>query len=122
METRRHSDIIGRLIGMLTFLFGVGLLGFVFYTAQGLFNAPADAALGLKFTGNPKTDPTTVQIGSQFGFLLFRIVYLVIMSIAGSLIAQKGINLYFSALHGHPVSITAKPLPNPPETITEVSP
>lgn len=108
MAAGTHKDIPARLIGMLVFLLGVAALGFVFYTAYKLFNAPADTALGLTFKNDPKTDPTAAAIGARFGFLLFRLAYLFLMSIAGSLIANKGINLYFSGLQG------AKPPLAPP--------
>ncbi len=101
-----RSDTLGRAVGMLTFLLGVGLLLLVFKIAYELFNLPASEALGMKFTGDPKTDPTLSRIGGQFGWVLIRIVYLFLMSIAGSLVSNKGINLYFSALQGHPVGET----------------
>ena len=49
---------MGRVVGMLVFLLGVGLLLWVFSIAYGLFHAPPKEALGLTFTGNPKTDPS----------------------------------------------------------------
>ncbi len=98
-----RGDWIGRLIGMLVFALGVALLVVVFYIAYGLFNTPPSAALGLKFTGDPKRDPSATMIGSQFVWLLLRVAYLFIMSISGSLIANKGINLYFSSMQGAPV-------------------
>ncbi|HZO90262.1 MAG TPA: hypothetical protein VFB38_18195 [Chthonomonadaceae bacterium] len=116
MSAGTRSDLIGRIIGMLVFLLGVALLVVVFYMAYGLYNQPAAQALGLKFTGNPKTDPQATTIGVQFGTLLFRIAYLFIMSIAGSLVANKGINLYFSALQGMPVTLAGsrKTVSSPP--------
>jgi hypothetical protein len=97
-KPRAQSDWIGRLIGMLVFLLGVGLLVIVFQAAHTLFTRPPDVALGLKFSNNPKTDPSAGRIGSQFGYLLIQVACLFVMSISGSLIAQKGVNLYFSAL------------------------
>lgn len=108
MSTNTRGDIAGRLIGMLVFLAGVALLFLVFYIAYHLFNMPAAEALGLKITGDPKHDPAATTIGAQFAVLLFRVAYLFVMSAAGSLIANKGINLYFSALHGFPVHVGAK--------------
>ncbi|MDE2125327.1 MAG: hypothetical protein KGJ62_01925 [Armatimonadetes bacterium] len=102
MRSGRHHDVIGRVAGLLVFLLGVGLLLCVFYMAWGLFQMPAARALGLHFTGNPKTDPMVATVGTQMAWLLFRLGYLFVMSVAGSLIANKGINLYFSALYGVP--------------------
>ena len=105
---QHKGDLPGRLIGMLVFLVGVGLLLLVFKAAYGLFAmSPADA-LALKFTGNAKTDPSAQQIGMSFGWLLIKIAFLFIMSVAASLVSQKGVNMYFSALRGEPVNITAR--------------
>ena len=119
MSTQSHSDLSGRICGMLVFLLGVGLLVAVFFTAYQLFNASPNEALRLQFTGNPKTDPTATTIGTNFGWMLGRVGCLFLMAIAGSLIAQKGINLYFSAMKGHAVSVTthhpaAAPAAEPP--------
>lgn len=108
MSANSRGDLGGRIVGMLVFVLGVALLIWVFAIAYGLFHAAPAEALGLKFTGNPKTDPTGAQIGTQFGLLLFRVAYLFLMSISGSLIAQKGTNLYFSAVQGIPVNVSAK--------------
>lgn len=99
-KPRTSSDLFGRIIGMLVFLLGIGLLVVVFQSANTLFTRPPNAALGLKFTGDPKTDPAVADIGSRFGYLFFQVACLFVMSIAGSLVAQKGVNLYFSALRG----------------------
>jgi hypothetical protein len=84
---------------MLIILLGVGLLVWVFYIAYGLYQAPASTALDLRFTGDAKKDPTVTTIGAHFMWLLFRVAYLLLMSVAGSLIANKGINLFLSSLH-----------------------
>ncbi len=118
MSSGTHSDLIGRIIGMIVFLLGVGLLLWVFFFAYGLFNSSPAAALGMRITGNPKTDPGIALIGSHFGWLLFRVAFLFIMSISGSLISQKGINLYFSAVQGVPVNVTAK---HPPASASSPS-
>lgn len=99
-EVHGQSDIPGRVIGMLVFLLGVGMLILVFKVAYELFTQSPEAALKLKFTGDPKTDPTPAKIGTHFGAMLLPALYLFLMSIAGSLIAQKGVNLYFSASRG----------------------
>ncbi len=117
MNSGTRSDLVGRIIGMLVFLIGVGLLLWVFYIAYGLFTKTGPAALGLTFTGDPKKDPTAVLIGSQFALLLFRIVYLFLMAIAGSMIANKGINLYFSALQGSPLHVLTRDKTAPPTEV-----
>jgi hypothetical protein len=63
---------------------------------------PADA-LGLHFTGDQKKDPLLSEIGYKFGWIFVRVAFLFIMAFAASLISQRGINLYFSAMQGLPV-------------------
>ena len=113
MPSGAHKDIPARLVGMAVFLLGVAALAFVFYTAYKLFNAPAADALGLTFRNDPKTDPSASAIGARFGVLLIRLACLFLMSIAGSLMANKGINLYFSVLQGSPIHPAAKTPPPP---------
>jgi hypothetical protein len=100
MSSGYRGDLTGRVLGAITFLVGVGLLGFVFYAAYGLFRSSSEQALGLVFTGNPKLDPSAMKVATQFGWLILKIAVMFLMAIAGSLISQKGINLYFSAVKG----------------------
>ena len=108
MSSGTRGDLTGRLIGMLVFLVGVGMLIWVFSIAYALFTSSSAAALGMHITGDPKKDPGVALIGTNFGWLLFRIAFLFIMSLSGSFISQKGINLYFSAVQGHPVNVTGR--------------
>jgi hypothetical protein len=102
MSSGSRGDILGRVVGMLVFLVGVGLLVFVFMHAFRLFTSnPADA-LHLRFTGDPKKDPLLSVIGTNFGWMLLQIAFLIVMSLAASFISQRGINLYFSAMQGTP--------------------
>jgi hypothetical protein len=121
MSSGTRGDLMGRTIGMLVFLLGVGLLIWVFAISYGLFTANPATALGMHITGDPKKDPGVTLIGTNFGWLLFRIAFLFIMSLSGSFIAQKGINLYFSAVAGHPVHATLRhtaPTPAPSASST----
>jgi len=103
MSSGSRGDILGRVVGMLVFLVGVGMLVFVFMHAFKLFTSnPADA-LHLHFTGDPKKDPLLSVIGTNFGWMLLQIAFLIVMSLAASFISQRGINLYFSAMQGTPV-------------------
>ena len=96
-----RGDLTGRILGILAFLLGIGLLCVVFSMAYTLFpRVPARASLALRLLGNPKTDPSLSAIGTQFSGLLYRLALLFIMSIAGSLVAQFGVKLYFSAMKG----------------------
>lgn len=103
MSSGSRNDILGRLIGMLVFLVGVGLLVFVFMHAFQMFSLKPADALGLRFTGDPKKDPLLSEIGYRFGWIFVQVAFLFIMSFAASLISQRGINLYFSAMQGLPI-------------------
>ncbi len=103
MQRIHCTDIICRVIGLVVFCVGVGLLVTVFTIAYRLFNSSPAQVLGITFTGNPHKDPGAATIGSQFGWLLFRIGFLLLMSLAGSLVAQKGVNLYLSVSQSFPL-------------------
>ena len=120
MSSGTRSDLIGRIIGMLVFLIGVALLLIVFYISYKLFGTPSDQALDLRFTRDPTKDPSVALIVARFAYLLFRIGYLFLMAIAGSLVANKGINLYFSALQGSPIHLLGRHFEsvNPPAANT----
>lgn len=100
MSVPHRGDFISKAIGVLVFVIGVGLLLLVFKLAYGLFTASPATALGLHITGDPKRDPGAALIGQAFGYLLVKILLLFVMSLAALFTAQKGINLYFSCLHG----------------------
>jgi len=111
MSSTSRGDVIGRMIGLLVFLLGVCLLVLVFYVAFDLFTASPTKALGLQFNGNdPRHDPSFAKIAVQLAWVLFRIATLAVMSVAGSLISNKGINLYFSASQGR---MPSAPNPGP---------
>jgi len=116
MRSGSRSDILGRVIGMLVFLVGVGLLVFVFMHAFQMFSLKPADALGLRFTGDPKKDPLLSEIGYRFGWIFVQVAFLFIMSFAASLISQRGINLYFSAMQGLPTETVQRDrnAPSPP--------
>jgi hypothetical protein len=93
-----QHDTAARITGLLVFLAGIGLLAFVFISAHTLFNAPAPAAPpatgGAAGGGAPSA---AVEIGRSFSQLGRQILVLLLMCIAGSVIASKGIQLYFAA-------------------------
>ena len=113
MRFGSKGDILGRLVGMLVFLVGIGLLVVVFSHAFQLFSQSPETALHLRFTGDPKKDPLLANIGASFGWILLRVGFLIVMSLAASLISQRGINLYFSAMHGAPLTARTLAAPAP---------
>ncbi|MCE5324175.1 hypothetical protein LLG46_12795 [bacterium] len=89
------GDLTGRIIGMLVFLAGVGILVFVFVAAFQYFNSNA---IVLKPAAPVSaTQTTTSRLGESVVLLMGRIALLIVMAIAGSQVASRGIQLYFAA-------------------------
>ncbi|MEN6356026.1 MAG: hypothetical protein ABFD83_02965 [Armatimonadota bacterium] len=89
------GDLTGRIIGMLVFLAGVAILVFVFIAAYRYFNSNA---IILKPTVPVSaTQTTTNRLGESVVLLMGRICLLIVMAIAGSQVASRGIQLYFAA-------------------------
>ncbi len=84
---RIRGDWIGRLLGIAVFLLGVGILWVTFREAHQMFTAPLPSA--------DKSLPKLGQIGID---ILKKLGLLIIMTLAGSLIANKGVQMYFVAL------------------------
>jgi hypothetical protein len=84
---RIRGDWIGRILGIAVFLLGVGVLWIVFREAHQMFTAPLPSA--------EKSLPKLGQIGID---VLKKLSLLVVMTLAGSLIANKGVQMYFAAL------------------------
>lgn len=109
MDSAHRSYLSGRIIGMLVFFLGIGLLLLVFKIAYTLFTASPDAALGFHITGDAKVDPGAAKMGQYFGWMVLKIILLFVMSVAASCIGQKGINLYFDSVHGNKYDAAVKP-------------
>lgn len=84
---RQRGDWIGRLLGIAVFLLGVGVLWIVFREAHQMFTAPLPSA--------EKSLPKLGQVGID---ILKKLGLLIIMTLSGSLIANKGVQMYFAAL------------------------
>jgi len=91
---RRH-DLLGRVLGIIVFLGGIGVLAFVFVTAYHFFNSPLGEIKPP--THAPSAVPATTQLGSSALSLFIRIALLVVMTIVGSLIAGRGAQMYFAS-------------------------
>lgn len=105
-----------RIVGLLVFLAGVGILVWVFLEANRLFHAPAPPlpAAPPANAANPGPSPF-IAIGASFSDLLRRLLLLLLMSVAGSVIASKGVQLYFAA---RPLTVPsdAPPVPTTPKS------
>lgn len=83
-------DRVGGWLGVLTFLGGVALLLITFKMAYDLFSVPPDQVLKLK----PGQEINVNNTGEAAFVLVFRMMMLLVMSIVGSVIANRGIKLY----------------------------
>ena len=85
-----EKDWMGATLGMFVFLAGVGILVWVFKMSLEMFTTPPRVSLDIK-TGQ------TIDLAhasDKATAILVRVVLLVLMSITGSLIANRGIHLY----------------------------
>jgi hypothetical protein len=104
-----RRDITGSLLGLMVFLGGVALLLLTFRMAYDLFTSPPTAVLGLR----PDKPVDLGSAGSNLVQALFRVIALIIMALVGSLVANRGIQLY-SDSRGH-IHEPAKSAPEPDE-------
>lgn len=89
----RKDSAAGRVLGILVFLVGIAILVTVAVVTYRLFTASAS---GLQITpGSPAG--AAAQLGGSAIRLLYQIALLVVMCIAGSLLAARGLHLYFVA-------------------------
>ncbi len=92
-----QADLPGRLLALLVFLVGVGMLVFVFVTALHLFQSPVPGLEPLQAPGAPP--PPAVNIGMALADFARRLLLLMVMTLAGSLLASKGAHLYFGTVY-----------------------
>jgi hypothetical protein len=90
-----RPDLLARLLGVLTFLTGLAVIGFVLRLAYGLY---LDPTLGRGLVPPRPGDAAWTGIVWAFASLLIRVLLLLLGSICGSLIANKGVRLYVGAL------------------------
>ena len=89
--TNFKRDYFAQAMGFITFALGLAVIIEVLIIAMQMFN---DKNLGFHTT-NPK-GPSAADIAIGFGVLVLRIALLFLGSISGSIIANKGVQLYFS--------------------------
>ncbi|MDO8683261.1 MAG: hypothetical protein Q7N50_07270 [Armatimonadota bacterium] len=94
MEREARKDLLARVVGMLVLVAGIGILVFVFVRAYILFSSPA---AGLIFpTPSRGVPPTTSNLSGAALALVAQIGLLFIMTLVGSLLASRGIQLYLA--------------------------
>lgn len=96
-SAKPQADHPGRLLALLVFLVGVGMLVFVFVTALHLFQSPVPGLEPLQTPGAPP--PPAVNIGTALADFVRRLLLLMVMTLAGSLLASKGAHLYFGTVY-----------------------
>lgn len=97
---RKQFDQVGRVLSLLIFIAGVGLLILVFVVAYHMLTNPVpglSSALAQAGAKNNSQQPL-VGISSAVISFLLRLAVLFVMTIAASLIAARGIHLYFAAI------------------------
>jgi|YelNatPaOPRAMG01_1025707.scaffolds.fasta_scaffold06400_1 hypothetical protein len=92
MACPARNDLLGKILGVLVFLIGIGVILYVLKLAFGMLHDPA---MGIVLPTDTKNNPNLAVIGVSFLRLLMRIVVLFLCCIGGSLIANKGVHLYF---------------------------
>lgn len=89
-KNRRKRDWVGSTIGLIVFLGGVALLVLVFRLAYDMFQTPPMVALQIE-------GGKAVELGrasERAIAILVKVVVLLIMAVAGSLVANRGILMY----------------------------
>lgn len=80
-----------RFMGMIVFIVGIALLVWVFVAGYGMFVAPERLVPSGKSVSG---------LGTALALVLIRLGVLIVMTIAGSLIAARGIHLYLGCVSG----------------------
>lgn len=87
---KRKSGTAGAVFGLITFLGGIVLLLLTFKLAFEMFAMPPSKSLGIE--ANQPVD--LAKAGNSLAEVFLRFVALLIMSVVGSVIANRGIKLY----------------------------
>ncbi|GIV06495.1 MAG: hypothetical protein KatS3mg016_2070 [Fimbriimonadales bacterium] len=89
---RTHRDWLGRIVALLITLLGVGLMVACFYLAYQQFITPPRALMN-----NPQTNqPDLGSIATGVWTSVRAILLLLVMVIAGGMIANRGVGLYLN--------------------------
>jgi len=94
-QAKPHADLLGRVIGMLILLAGMGLLAVAFKNAYELFSSPIS---GLTFAANKTAAPPPINIGAAVFDFVRQLVLLGFMTTIGSIASGKGIALYLGSV------------------------
>lgn len=100
----RSADPIGRIVGILVFLAGIGLLAIVFKETYSMLTNPVPelagiihgASIALK-PGQPPPPSAFPAVAAAVVAFFLKLALLFVGVIAGSIVSSKGIHLYFAA-------------------------
>ena len=101
-----RPDLTGRLVALLVFLAGIAILVFVFVAALHLFQSPVPGLEPLQTPG--AAPPPAANIGMSLAAFVRQLLLLGLMTLAGSLLANKGAHLYLSTVHAPDPPIETK--------------
>ena len=96
------ADRLSRFLGMLVFLLGIGLIVYVFQQANVLFNAPqmpvaptpsGPSAGTVAAPAGEALGKTAAAIGADLATFVRRLLTLLVMALAGGLVASQGVRL-----------------------------
>ena len=93
-----RNDLTGRILGILVFLAGIGVLAGVFAIAYTFFTSQS-SVLPISSDAKMVASPAS-QLGAAAVAMLARILSLALMAAVGSIIAGKGLQMYFHAGRG----------------------
>lgn len=105
----------GMVVGVITFLVGVGLLLLTFKLAYDLFTVPPSQILA---QSGPKGDAIDLgKSGNNLVTLIIRVLLLIVMGLVGSLIANRGVSMFtHSRTQRHRVGKQSSPKSIPSES------
>lgn len=89
----RKDSTVGRVLGILVFLVGIGVLVTVAVVTYRLFTASTSC---LQVTPGAPSG-ATAQLGTSAIKMLYQIALLIVLCLAGSLVAARGLHLFFYA-------------------------
>ncbi|MBL8047180.1 MAG: hypothetical protein JNJ45_00725 [Chthonomonas sp.] len=100
----KQRDWLGALVGLAVFLGGIAIIFWAFQQAYSLFGTPPETVLGVK-----KGETLDLNRAGANGIgLVTRCLLLLVISIIGSVIANRGIKLYSESQR-----VLGEPAPTP---------
>jgi len=90
----QRREVAARAIGLLVFALGIVILVVSFFIAYKLFSSPTS---GITVTpGTPGGTSAAASLGRSALFVLIRIGALLVMVLVGSVVATRGVQMYFA--------------------------